>query len=219
MHKGFIDYGSWYGISEELLPQRSPEWTQFRTEGIGGSESAIIAGHIKAGSCDLLTIQDLWRLKIGEEQEKPLNKFITNGVVLEEEARKRFISATGVKIEPICVILKEHPYIRTSLDGWSQEEKIIAELKSPLRMSIHFKIVKTSKVPDYYYPQLQYQLLSLPDAEEVVYFTYMKSAGGFTVEIFPDKHFQSKLLKKTEKFWNHVINKTEPDPNDFKLIT
>lgn len=202
------------------LVQSSPKWHLFRAQGVGASEASILAGENP-----FKTIQELWKDKVATyytSQTKPdeMNSFMKNGVELEGKAREEFTKATGLVVEPKCFI---HPnpklsFVRSSLDGITADHKIILEIKCPGRPGIHQKVIKTGEVPSYYFAQLQYQLMTVPEAEVSLYWSYMKSMGGFMLEVRPDPVYQKILLRRVKSFWQSILTKTPPDPKKFTSI-
>jgi putative phage-type endonuclease len=196
------------------LTQSTPEWHSYRAEGIGASEASIIMG-----SNPFKTIEELWKEKTydGVFVNSELNEYMKNGVDLEEKARNEFMKATGLKVEPRCYIHPRYSHVRVSLDGITDDEKIILEIKCPGRIQIHQKVIKGT-IPSYYIAQLQYQLLAIPQAEVCAYWSYMKSFGGFMLELRRDEKYQKELLRRVNKFWKCVVNKTSPNPKDYTLF-
>jgi putative phage-type endonuclease len=195
------------------LTQSTPEWHAYRAEGIGASEAAILMG-----VNPYKTIFDLWNQKTATEllSEEP-NENMKNGIELEDRARKEFMTATGLKVEPKCFINPKYSFIRASLDGITEDHKIILEIKCPVRQAIHCKVIKGT-LPSYYYPQLQHQLLTVPEAEEALYWSYMKSMGGFLLEFGREEAYIKEMIKREKKFWKAVQTKTAPDPKDYELF-
>lgn len=211
MNLKHFDFGTWIAITEEDLPQRSQEWLDYREKGLGASDAAVIMG-----ASPYKTIKQLWDDKLGQGEPFIMNAAVQNGIDLEPKARHEFEIATGLKVKPLCAIHKKYDWLRASLDGCTEDGKITLEIKCPSFPALHNKIIRTGQVPTYYYPQVQYQLLvTSPTSKVGLYWTYMKSMGGFIVEIPPNKTYQKELFSRAQKLWNHVISKTEPDPRDF----
>lgn len=196
--------------NEIVLTQGSDEWHSFRSKGIGASEAAIIMG-----SNPWSTITDLFNRKAGiikMEDRKP-NEAMQHGIDLEPYARKAFIAATGLKMQPKCFINPKYPWLRASLDGINEDGSIILEIKCPTKLAIHMKVVRGT-VPSYYYPQLQHQLACC-DAEFVCFWSYMKTMGGAMIEVTPNHKYIKELIKREKLFWKHVTSKVTPNPDDF----
>lgn len=204
-----LEFATWIAIPEEDMPQRSQIWLDYRDQGLGASDAAVIMG-----ASPYKTIKQLWDDKLGQGEPFIMNAAVQNGIDLEPKARSEFELATGLKVKPLCAINKKHSWLRASLDGCSDDGQVTVEIKCPAYPALHNKIIKTSEVPVYYYPQVQYQLL-VTNAVVGCYWTFMKSMGGFMVEIAPNPVYQAELFRRSEMFWNLIQNKIEPDENEF----
>src|ERR1051326_1010313 len=114
------------GIQVPELEQRTPEWHEFRSKGIGGSEAAYVMNVAYRGN-----IKDLWEQKVGIAPEFVPNAAMERGTRLEPEARLEFSLPTGLDVKPMCVIHPEFSFVRSSLDGISHDGRIIVEIKCP----------------------------------------------------------------------------------------
>ena len=194
-----------------VLDQGTEDWHEFRAHGIGSSDAAIIMG-----ANPWTTITDLYNRKtvnIPRDNDK-MNDAMKHGVELEPIARKAFMAATGLKVEPKCFISATHDFMRASLDGITEDGSIILEIKCPTKLAIHMKVVKGT-VPSYYYPQLQHQL-AVCNADLVCFWSFTKSSGGFMLEVEPNEKYIKELIKREKLFWDHVKHRIPPDENDFK---
>src|SRR5690606_29950916 len=76
----------------------------------------------------------------------------------------------------LCAIHPEFPWMRTSLDGITEDNRVILEIKSPRSLENHIKQTKSGDVPSYRYPQLQWQLAVMrehfPEVERVDYISF-----------------------------------------------
>jgi len=194
-----------------VLEQGTPEWHDFRALGIGGSDAAILMG---ANPWE--TVTNLYKAKAGIVTRDPfeMNDAMKHGVELEPIARKAFMTATGLKVEPKCFIHPQYPWMRASLDGITSDGRIILEIKCPTKLAIHMKVVRGT-IPSYYYPQLQHQL-AVCNADVVCFWSFTRSSGGFMLEVEPDPKYIKELIKREKLFWEHVDHKIEPDVDAFK---
>jgi len=146
--------------TEEELPQRSAEWSEIRKTCIGGSEIATILGlldkHTKAST--------IWKRKTGRLKVKENSKML-RGAKMEDEAaeviKKELEEKEGIvapKIDKYFAIHPEFNYIGVSFDGVDLDSKFITEIKCPGYIW-NFKSVFSDGIQDYYYPQVQEQLM------------------------------------------------------------
>lgn len=208
--------------TNDELVQGSALWHEFRIKGIGGSEASSLMG------IGFSTVNELWAIKTGRTSGHiEMNDAMRRGHELEPIARAKYEStyASG-PMNPICIIHPEHPFLRASLDGISEDKMLLVELKCP-GINTHTKAVR-GKVPDYYIPQLQQQLLiskALFGTEKAHYYSYFpidplfalnSDRDGVMIEVPHDEEYQAELVRRAKIFWDCVETDTPPNPQDFK---
>jgi putative phage-type endonuclease len=185
------------------LTQGSPEWLAWRLGGIGASEAAAVIG-----VCKYKTPYQLFLEKTGRVQGFKGNAATEAGHAMEPKARATYeIEHDFVTMEPACVEHNRHPEIRASLDGISEDRKIILEIKYPSNDS--HEMAKAGKVPEHYYPQCQHQLMCVPEAEELHYLSF-REERGVTVIVKPDLAYQKMLLEAELAFLDLIKTNTPP---------
>lgn len=200
------------------LEQGSPEWLEFRSRGLGGSEVACLMGMSPWGS-----VEELWEIKTGarvKEFSEDQMAVIDRGTHYEEEARQWYQSVTKSKIDQLCAIHQEIEWMRTSLDGVNTEKTIVQEFKVPSSLASHKKqmskaltALKRGKqnepgnyVPEWRYPQLQHQLEVMsshfPMCKKAHYVSYSPEAPDKSViiEVTYNKPFVSALVSRENIF-------------------
>lgn len=211
-------------LSEEL-PQGSEIWHEFRSQGIGGSEASALMG------IGFTSINQLFALKTGRAEPIKMNDAMQRGHDLEPLARAAYEKQTGNgTMDAVCLIHPDFPYLRVSLDGLSEDKKLVLEIKCP-GINTHTKAVR-GNIPDYYMPQLQYQLLVAKAifgvTESSHYYSYFPTDPLFQLEgdndgaLIPVEHleeYQAELMKRAAIFWKCIETDTPPDPADFKPYT
>jgi putative phage-type endonuclease len=196
-------------IDESNLQQGSPEWHEFRVKGLGASDANKLTGDSKWD-----TVVDLWKNKTGRETTPFIvTPAIQHGIDTEPEARQMFELATDIKMSPVCAMSSEYNFIRASLDGMNDEKNLVLEIKCPSALGIHMKTMK-GIVPSYYYPQLQHQLF-VTKAKLACFWSYVKSMGGFLVEVEPNIPYIQELVRREKMFWDCVKNDIEPISTDY----
>lgn len=133
------------------MEQNSKEWLEWRRSKIAASDMPIIAG-----LSPYKTPFQLWEQKIGLKPEDPPS-FITDiGHEFEKKARARFELETGIEVEPIIAINKNHDWITASLDAASIAEEITCEIKYMGKGKL--EMVRATGLPlPHHYPQIQWQ--------------------------------------------------------------
>jgi len=138
------------------VSQRSPEWHAWRAQGVTASEAAIILGR-----SPYKTPWRLWAERTGVTAPEDLsnNPFVQRGIQFEDQARQGFEERHGTILLPLCAESSEHPVLRASFDGLSDDNEPV-ELKVPSDKT--YQLVATqgeqSLAYQLYWVQLQAQL-------------------------------------------------------------
>jgi hypothetical protein len=119
------------------------------------------------------------------------------GKELEDEARKYYSFAKGIKVTQVGFCLQEKPGYGCSPDGICGKDGLL-EIKSPL-ISTHIKYLINNRLPVEYFVQTQGQLL-VTGKKWVDFTSYCMGIRTLIIRVKPDKVFQVKLKKELEKF-------------------
>lgn len=193
---------------ENNAQQGTTSWLAWRSKGVGASDVPILLN-----LSPWKTPLQLWEEKTGRvkyEGSGPSGNFATQrGQWLESEARAQYELLADCDMPPILVVHPEYPFMRVSLDGYNAELSRVLEIKCPGRED-HAKAL-AGKVPDKYYPQVQYQLMCT-GAKTAHYYSYDGEAGC-VVEVQADPEYQQMLLEKVKHFWTvNVMQDVAPEP-------
>lgn len=187
--------------------QGSNSWHDWRKKGIGASDVPILLG-----LSPWKTPLELFNEKTNQTKPdaKSSGNFATiRGQWLEQEARTQYELLADCDMPPILVVHPEYPYMRASLDGYNIELSRVLEIKCPGKED--HKTAMAGKVPEKYYPQVQYQLL-VTGAKEAHYYSF-DGEQGCVVEVKPDAEYQAMLIEKVKHFWeDHVLKGVPPAP-------
>lgn len=183
------------------LRQGSPQWHEFRRQGIGGSDAAIIMG-----ISPFRTRLELWQEKLELIPPPIVNSSMQRGVILEPVARRLYEQMTGIDVVDVIRISKEYPWMFSSLDGISLDQKIIVEIKCTSRKN--HDLAKNKKIPTYYMPQVQHQI-SVCGVDYCHYFSFDGNDGVVVVVERDDKYIRD-LIEMEKEFYNCMIMLTEP---------
>lgn len=182
------------------LDQGGPVWLQWRKTGIGSSDAAVIAGALPSCFSDEI---DLIQTKLGLREE-PENEAMARGKRLESRARQLYELLHGYRMTPVCVVHDSIPWLKASLDGLSDGQDLILEIKCP-GDGVFGKILESRQPPDYYYPQMQHQMLVT--GVKMVHFWAFTDSETFDihnryvrVEVPANPEYQTWLLEKERKF-------------------
>jgi len=196
------------------MDQQSTEWHKWRRNGIGASESAVVAG-----LSPYKTAYQLWEEKTGRAADNTeMHWGIKRGLELEPKARALFELEFGLDMEPICREHPTFPWLRASLDGWNEEERAVLEIKCPGK-KVHQEAI-TGIIPEHYLYQLAHQCVVM-DAKKVYYYSYDGESGVcIEKDAIEFKSLMAKVLKNGDKFWKNVTSDYPPafDNGDFTTI-
>lgn len=219
--------------TEEELPQRSPEWHEFRTNTIGASEISTVLGLLEKYEKP----HTFWKRKIGKLKPKKENALMLHGKNKEDEALEKltaYLESTAgetYNFEKLVAVHPEFRFLSASFDGVDLEKKAVVELKCPGFVWI-FRSVFEDGIPDYYYPQIQMQLhianahwgidkgffcSYYPDGAYILnQFTYVEHLKKIVViDVEYDKKYCENMIKPLAIFWEMVQNK-EWDAETYK---
>lgn len=136
--------------------QRTPEWHQWRNEGVSASEAIVVLDR-----CPHKTPYRLYTEKTGLTLPENLdgNLYVQRGIQLEAAARASFERRNRTLLLPVCAESEEHPFLRASFDG-IDDDGIPVELKVPMPANYQDVIQngEQSKVYQRYYYQVQQQI-------------------------------------------------------------
>jgi putative phage-type endonuclease len=193
-------------------------WLQWRHSGIGASDAPIIMGVSRFKTREKLLVEKADTVVV----EAP-NSYITQrGNQVEFQVRAFLEKEYSCTYPAMNCVSKSFEFLRASLDGISEDQKTIVEIKllASIKSEEHnttegyrkWNAVKLKgEVPKEYYPQLQHQL-AITGAEKCLFVGYKEIKGNLVVTpdklaittVYPDKVYIRKLLKKEFEFWLDV---------------
>ena len=174
------------------LQQNTPEWINFRKTGIGASDCPILMG-----VSPYSTPYKLWRSKMYDEDLIKSHPGMKRGHDLEPIAREEFIKATGIGVNPVVCVSDKRKWQYASLDGLSNDETILIEIKCPNKEI--FADIKRGNIPEHYLWQIQHQLC-VTECEQAFLCAY-NGKELIIREVLPDEQMIEELLLKEEEFW------------------
>lgn len=178
------------------MQQGTPEWLEWRKQGIGASEIAAILG-----LSPYMTPYEVWLDKTGRGRAFVGNFATQRGNELEAEARARYELVAMEDMPPALAVHPKYEIIRVSLDGLRADGKKVLEIKCPGKEA-HEKAL-AGLVPEYYVPQTQLQLAAT-GADDLDYFSYYQGSHAL-VPVLPDIAYQGMLIAKALQFWNDHV--------------
>jgi len=194
------------------------EWLKWRAKGLGASDLAIIMGVSR-----FKTREELLHEKALETIQEQNSYIAERGNRIEFQVRMYLERFYNESFQPCNTECAYFPFLRASLDGFSDDRTKITEIKL---LSVQppgkyketegykkWKALKDErKVPKEYWPQVQGQL-AVTGAKECLFVGYCEEEGNQVVTedklamtiVYPDQEYQKELLKKAFEFWLDVV--------------
>ena len=184
------------------IAQRTPEWHDFRKNGVGASESAAVLGLSK-----YKTPHNIWEGKTGRSFPQVVNEYMQHGIDTEDTALEAFININGNNFKPICAEHERYPFIKASFDGVSENKQSFVELKCPRSSKLIEKLdsqdvnLIRKEFPDYWC-QVQHQH-TVCGADVKGYLAAYKDGYLTFLEIPRDDEFiGNDLIPGITEFWH-----------------
>jgi len=177
------------------------EWMEWRRQGIGSSDAAIIMG-----VSPYTTPFQLWEEKLGRKKSEGNTFILDKGHRLEPMARALIEFELSQDFPPKLIIHEEFPWLRASLDGMSESGDII-EIKY-MGKDEH----EASRIPERYFPQVQHQMLI--SGVPMVYFCSFNPDAETKLKIIEvprDDEYIKDYIQKAHDFWQSVQNGIPPE--------
>jgi|SRR5690606_8065444 len=185
----------------------TPEWHEIRrTTGVGASECAAVMG-LSHWASPL----DIYLLKRGLTEPDPPSRAMRRGNAIEPFIASEFEMETGFKgAKPdYMAVSVEYPWMTANTDWIGDCGTMGAELKSS-DMSKNWGETGSQDVPEYYYIQVQHQLIvtGLP----VIYLVVMLPFSD--LRIYPitlNEKIKPSIVETCRVFWENTQNGIAPE--------
>ncbi len=149
--------------------------------------------------------------KIMDDEENVVNEAMREGTRLEPIARELINTKYGTKYEAACIESTKYPWMIASLDAYDPNAGMkIREIKCPGQKT--HAIAERGDVPEYYLPQLQWQMW-LTGEHEMLYDSF-HGKKLVTVVVHRQDLFINKMVECAQDFYNRLLNFDPPDPCD-----
>lgn len=178
------------------LDQGTPEWLEWRNQGIGASDAPAIMGENP-----WKTAADLLREKRRPARQAEPNAAMARGTALEPEARKAYMSRTGKWVQAACLQSTRYEWLRASVDGITPSLDAVVEIKCG--DSVYAKTAASGCAPDYYYGQLQH-ILAVTGLPAIDFWCYLPGRPELLVPVKRDDKYIDRLLEAEFQFWAQV---------------
>jgi putative phage-type endonuclease len=188
-------------LLEIKLEQGTPEWIQWRKEGVGASDVPAILG-----ISPYISENKLWKIKKNIIKDYQISEYAKiMGGQAEEEARTSFNELTGKVFEPKCFQIQYTPY-KCSLDGYCNGEIFEAKF---VAQEYYSDLKKGKDVRPDHFAQLQWQMY-VTGAQEANYFVVTKSGAKLAITVERDNDFIAKCKDAADAFMSYMEANVEP---------
>lgn len=194
------------------MQQNTDEWLEWRRKGLGASDASIVMG-----VSPYKTRRQLWENKLKLRPDDG-ESFITElGHKFEPRARAKFAIENGIDLKSdICMTHELFPWLRASLDGHCEKERVFAEIKMVGKVKMEW--LKANRRPlDEHVPQVQQQFL-VTKYERGFYIAYCLDEKKQTLVdyvAFPvqadRKYIDKELFPALKDFWTLVETQVAPE--------
>jgi putative phage-type endonuclease len=178
------------------VKQNSPEWWELRKTKRTASETPIVMSLSPWSSPGKLAIE-----KFTASKPKPDGLASQWGHKHEGMARRHYEDQFKIRMRPAVLIRGDY---MASLDGWSDNERVVLEIKCPFSRVYGNTWEKAvdGQVPAHYYAQVQHQLLV--SGSRVCHFWAFnpKLEQGIMIELKPDTDFYYRILRAWKDFFD-----------------
>jgi putative phage-type endonuclease len=191
------------------LKQGSQDWLDYRQRMFNASETAAVLG-----VSPWLTQYQLWLSKTGRSVTKA-TVAMQHGTDMEPAARAAYELHTGNIMQPL--VLQDGPY-SASLDGLNLEGDLIVEIKCPYKgqASTLWQDVLVGTVPEYYWLQVQHQLMVSGTA--LAHFWVFDGNQGLLIPIQRDEAAMEAIRRGWDGFQTYLNTDTPPPLSDADTV-
>ena len=196
------------------VEQGSQEWLDLRRKCITATDASILNG-----TNPFTTPLELWQRKLGLIPEIEENEDMRRGKNQEPIARALLNDRMGIVFNPCCVVSNAHNFLMSSLDGITEDNRFICEIKCP-RITGHTATIR-GEIKPYYFAQMQHQLYCT-GAEKCYFVSYCPDHEKplHVIEVLPDQEYIDILIEKELDFYhNHLFSFIPTPPKEpFKFV-
>ena len=182
------------------------DWLDYRKQGIGGSDAAVVCGISRYKSP-----VELWMEKTGQMPAQEAGEAAYWGTQLEGLVRAECTKRTGIQVEHRMELLRseEHPFMQADLDGTCVHPEFgpcIFEAKT----ASAFKAGEWEDgIPDEYFLQVQHYMAVT--GYQGTYIAALIGGNTFRWKFIPrDEEVIALLVQLEADFWQHVQSETPP---------
>lgn len=182
------------------------QWLEYRRQGIGGSDAAVVSGISR-----YKTPLELWLEKTGQLTNQEDGESAYWGTLLEPVVRKEFSTRTGIEVKTVNQILQseDNPFMLANLDGICEHPNLGTCVFEAKTASVYKAGEWENAIPDEYMLQIQHYMAVT--GYKGAYIAVLIGGNTFKWKLVErDEELISMLIKLESDFWNYVQNNTPP---------
>ncbi len=185
------------------MEQGSPEWHQWRRQGIGSSDASVVMG-----SDPYRTREELILDKLGMGKPIKTNPAMELGTKWESAARALFYFEHDMECDPAEIVHPDYSFIRASLDGLNLEHGFFLEIKYMGQKN--FDLAKSGRIQNHHVIQMAHQTLTT-NINKAYYVPYTLNQEKTKVESIAyiqhepsADYIYNDLMPALKLFWEEV---------------
>lgn len=205
------------------LKQNTPEWHQWRAQGLGASDIPALYGKHPT-----MSEYKLWLLKTGQVEYKEINaKSLEYGHIEEKKAIEHIrnchnfsTSVLGIErgdIFSACIEHAKYPHLRCSIDAYCPNLQWIFQIKSPFGLD-NKSITIYNHIPEYWIIQMQAEEAMAkshyPEIKNHLYLWRGENEDPTLIPLESDLALQADMIQKANHWWQHHVVMGNPVPPD-----
>ena len=182
------------------------DWLDYRKQGIGGSDAAVVCGISRYKSP-----VELWMEKTNQMPDQEAGEAAYWGTQLESLVRTEFTKRTGIEVEHRMELLRsdEHPFMQANLDGTCVHPELGPRIFEAKTASAFKAGEWEDGIPDEYFLQVQHYMAGT--GYKGTYIAALIGGNTFRWKFIPrDEGLIAMLVQLEADFWQHVQNETPP---------
>ena len=182
------------------------EWLDYRKQGIGGSDAAVVCGISRYKSP-----VELWMEKTDQLPYQEAGEAAYWGTQLEALVRTEFTKRTGIEVKIVSQILQsvEHPFMLANLDGVCEHPDYGICGFEAKTASAYKAGEWEDAIPDEYLLQTQHYMAVT--GYKGFYIAVLIGGNTFRWKFVErDEELISMLIELESNFWDHVQDLTPP---------
>ena len=191
-------------VSTGNLPYE--DWLEYRKQGIGGSDAAVVCGISRYKSP-----VELWMEKTGQLPSQETGEAAYWGNLLESLVREEFTKRTGISVTKPSALYQseEHPFMLANVDGLC-EDPVHGPCIFEAKTASAYKAGEwEDAIPDEYMIQIQHYMAVT--GYQGAYIAVLIGGNALRWKFVErDEELIAMLISLEEDFWRHVQSCTPP---------